>query len=291
MQLPQGASTTQVDFDGGRLAGMLTQPPDTPQGRILVAGATGVPQRFYRHFAAWLAMEHRQSVLTFDYSGFGASARTLTRDCTATMVDWGLRDVSAALGALQAYTVSGPTVLIGHSLGGLLLSRMPGLLGVDKIICVASGPVHLGDHPWPYRALATSFWYGHGPLMVRALGYLPGRLSGFGTDLPASVYWQWRKWCIRKGSFATDDSVPAAAEPAFCGHARFVASADDPMVPPAAVWRLMKEHPAAWHSQATLQPSVANIRTIGHLRMFSPEGRSLWPQILGPVHSGVIATD
>lgn len=270
----------RLDIDNGRLTGTLFQPSGICHGRVLIAGATGVPQSYYRHFAAWLAAFHGQTVLTFDYGGFAASARTAPRDCTATMADWGLGDVGAALDALHDHAAGGAITVIGHSLGGLLLSRLAGITRAARIICVASGPVHISDHPWPYRAVATSFWYGHAPLLVGSLGYLPGRLSGFGSDLPAGVYWQWRRWCTRKGSFAVDATFSAPTGPAFCGRAHFVATADDALVPPAAVWRLMQDYPEAWVSQATLP-------RFGHLRMFSREAQALWPTIVGPMGQGL----
>lgn len=43
-----------------------------PHLPVLIAGATDVPQQFYRGFAAWLAA-HGHDVLTFDYRGIGLS--------------------------------------------------------------------------------------------------------------------------------------------------------------------------------------------------------------------------
>lgn len=57
----------EIVADSARLAGRLFG----PSGRAAVAtvvlhGASGIPQRFYRAFAAWLAERHGASVLTYD---------------------------------------------------------------------------------------------------------------------------------------------------------------------------------------------------------------------------------
>ena len=65
---------------------------------------------------------------------------------------------------------------------------------------------------------------------------------------------------------------------AFRGHLRAVAVADDGMVPPAAVWRLMQFYPEAWKQQAVIRPRNGRI---GHIAVFAPENATHWPEILG----------
>ena len=108
------------------------------------------------------------------------------------------------------------------------------LTDVARMIVVAGGLVHHHDHPWPYRALALAFWFGHVPALVRALGYLPGRAVGFGADLPAGVYWQWRRWCTTPGSYLPETGTtlpqPRWAETGI--PVDLFAMADDDVVPP-----------------------------------------------------------
>src|SRR5690606_19925520 len=97
-----------------------------------------------------------------------------------------------------------PVWALGHSFGGLMLPFQPGARRLKRVIAVASGPVHLSDHPWPYRAAAAAFWYGPGPLAAALAGRLPGRAFGMGADIPAGVYWQWRRWCTTRGFWLAD---------------------------------------------------------------------------------------
>ena len=45
---------------------------DKPKANIILAGATGVPQAFYRRFAEYAAT-YGYNVITFDYRGIGRS--------------------------------------------------------------------------------------------------------------------------------------------------------------------------------------------------------------------------
>ena len=279
LTLAPAMETVTFRADIATLTGTLFRPAGRPRAAIVLHGATGVPARYYRHFAAWLA-EQGFACLTYDYRGTGASATRALRDETATLADWGLRDQPAAQRALEAAVDGVPLWAIGHSIGGVMVPFHEGASRLDRLVTVAAGPVHLSDHPLRWKALAHLLWHGHGLLATAALGYLPGSKLGLGTDLPAGVYWQWRRWCTTRGFYLRDIGVtlPMPDFRSFRGHLRAVAIADDGMVPPAAVWRLMQTYPEAWKSQAVIRPGS---KPIGHIAVFSPEHRAHWPAILG----------
>ncbi len=270
----------QLSFRAGyaRLRGTLYRAA-RPRAAAVLHGATGVPARYYRHFAAWLADEG-VTCLTYDYSDFGASADGHVRRSRATLRDWGLRDQPAAQAALERLCPDLPVWVIGHSIGGMMLPFQGGAGRVARLIAVAAGPVHLSDHPARWQVLARMFWYGQGPLAAALFGYLPGRALGLGADLPAGVYWQWRRWCTSRGFWLSDvgGRLPMPDFAAFRGDLRVVAVADDGMVPPRASWRLMALYPEAWKRQAVLRPVAG---PIGHIAAFAPRNAALWPQILG----------
>ena len=263
------------------LAGTLYRPSGRLRAAVVLHGATGVPHRFYRHFAEWAAAERGLAVLSYDYRDFGASAARPVRASRARMSDWGVHDQAAAQGALEALVPDVPVWVLGHSLGGLCLPFQPGAARVARLIAVASGPVHLTDHPWPYRAAAASFWFGHGAAAVRAFGHLPA-WAGPGSALPGPVFRQWRRWCTAHGFYEGDigRELPMPDWRAFRGRARFVAVADDVMAPPAAVWRLMRRYPEAHVSQRTLDPASFGLERIGHVGVLGRASRAAWPAIL-----------
>lgn len=262
------------------LRGLWIAPAD-PVAATVLHGATGVPMRFYQPFAAWLAAEHRRAVLIYDYRDFGASARGHVRDARATMIDWGLRDQAAALGELARRAGPLPMQVIGHSLGGLMLGLHPGMERVTRTVTVGAGLAHVSDHPWPFRAIARAFWHGVPPV-AEALGYLPGRLTGFGPDLPIGVWRDWRRWCLRPGNWLSDvgERLPAPEAGRVRGAMRLVAVADDVHVPPAAVWRLMALYPEAVKRQAVLRPGDHGLRRIGHIGPFARASAAVWPALV-----------
>ncbi|KIC23417.1 MULTISPECIES: alpha/beta hydrolase family protein [unclassified Leisingera] len=264
------------------LAGRLYHPAGPARAAVVLNGATGVPQGYYRHFARWLAAERQMACLTYDYRDFGASARMHPRRSQATMGDWALADQPAARTEMQRHYAGVPMYVIGHSLGAMLMPLQEGLTDVARMIVVAGGLVHHHDHPWPYRALALAFWFGHVPALVRALGYLPGRAVGVGADLPAGVYWQWRRWCTTPGSYLPETGTtlpqPRWAETGI--PVDLFAMADDDVVPPPAVWRLSDAYGDVPQRRIVLDPQQAGVQKIGHLGAFARANAALWPRLL-----------
>ncbi len=265
---------------GATLAGRLYLPPGRPRAAVVLHGATGVPMRFYRSFARWLAAERDCAVLTYDYRDFGTSARRPMRQSGATMVDWGLRDQAAALQALGRMVPGVPRWVIGHSLGGLWLGWHPQMAGVARVVTVGTGLVHIGDHRPLFRLRAMAFWHAMPPV-VAALGYLPGSL-GLGADLPRAVYRDWRRWCLRPGFHMGDvgRTLPLPDPALVQAEMRVVAVADDDWVPMAAVWRMMALYPQAVKRQLVLRPEAFGLGKIGHLGAFSRANAVVWPALV-----------
>ncbi|MGB6229956.1 MAG: alpha/beta hydrolase [Litorimonas sp.] len=274
----------RIEAEGAVLAGRLFSPDGPPRAAVLLSGATGVPQRYYRDFAHWLVRERGLAVLTYDYRDFGASQTGTLRASRANMTDWAVHDPQAARDRLAALYPDQPLWVIGHSVGALCLPLQRGLEGIARIVAVASGPVHLSDHPWHYRPIAAAFWHGPPRLATALLGYTPGRRLGLGADLPAGVYRQWRRWCLSRSFYAGDVGtalpLPAAVPPS-CAM-RVVDISDDPMIPPHVVWRLMAAYPETWRDQKVLHPAAYSLQRIGHLGAFHRRAAACWPDLIGP---------
>jgi len=275
-----GGQPVEIPVCGTRLRGRLFRPAAAPRAAIVLHAATGVPQRYYRHFVAWLAGEG-YACLTYDYRDFGASAERHPRHSRATMADWGIRDQAAAQRTLEKLVPDAPIWVIGHSLGGYMLPLQAGAARVARLITVASGPVHRSDHLYPQRLAAEALWSPPVRALTRALGYLPGRALGLGHDLPAGVYAEWRRWCTTRGFLLCDigRSLPMPDWTAMRGQAKFVALADDGMIPPPAVWRLMQFYPEAVKRQLLLRPAAYGLKAVGHVAVFAERNRALWPAI------------
>ena len=261
--------------EGATLHGRLIVPPGA-RAAAVIHPATGVPQGYYAAFAEWLARERGVAVLLYDPRGFGASTDGPVRRSRATMTDWGVRDQQAARDWLAAALPDRPLWVVGHSLGGMMLPFQTGLAGIARVVTVCSGAVHLTDHPWPYRALAASFWWGHGAALTAAVGHVPA-WSGLGAAIPGGVFRQWRLWCTSRGFHSADPALPAPDASALTCPVRMVAAADDPMCPPASVWRLMRAYPQASKEQMVLRPDE---RPIGHFGVFRRANAGLWPGLV-----------
>jgi predicted alpha/beta hydrolase len=279
--IPIAPEPLRFPAEGAVLSGALVRPAGRPRAAVVLHGATGVPMGYYRAFADWLAAERGLAVLTYDYRDFGASATGPMRGARASMVDWGLHDQAAALDRLGKLVPGVPRWVIGHSLGGLMMGFHPGMAGVERVITVASGLVHVGDHPPAFRAMARVFWHLVPPIAAAA-GYLPGRLAGFGPDLPLQVYRDWRRWCLTPGFHLHEmgGRLPLWSAERVTAQMRVIAVADDAWAPPVSVWRLMALYPQAMKRQKVLRPADFNLPGIGHLGAFSRANAVVWPALV-----------
>jgi predicted alpha/beta hydrolase len=282
MTLPETTPGTVHAFtlparDGYPLAATLFQAAGRPRGRIIVAGATGVPQRFYRRFA-----EHAQqagfTVLTLDYRGIGQSRPASLRGFDMQYTDWGKLDLAAAVDAMA----DGPLPLywVGHSYGGHALGMLPNHQRVTAAYALGVGAGWHGWMPW-YESLRVRFmWATVLPWLTRWKGYSPWAMLGIGEDLPAGVFWQWRHWC-RFPRYFFDDPASAWVHDAF-------ASVRTPLVAATALddlWAMPRSRDAFFdgYRQAPQQRrnlDPAQYGKLGHMGYFRAHAQPLWQEML-----------
>lgn len=265
-----------------KLSAKLYRPTGHPQRVVIINPATGVAAKFYAGFASWLVATQNAICLTYDYRDFGASAHRHPKLSKATMVDWGVHDQQAARDFAAMEFPDLPIWVVGHSLGALCLPFQRDLERIERVITVGTGPIHVRDHPWPYQAVARGFWFGHVPLATLIAGYMPGKALRIGSDLPSGVYWQWRRWCTRSDFFARDigTQLPYPDWTGLKANMKVVAMADDDLVPPDAVWKLLRFYPAAKKTQLTLRPGDFGLARLGHIQVFAPESQPAWSTLM-----------
>lgn len=272
-------------LDGRPLAATLHAPDGPVRAAVVVLGALGVPRRYYRPFAAWLA-DRGVAVLTFDYRGCGESRTVPLRDDPATLLDWARLDAAAAIDLARARF--GDVWAVCHSFGGQALGLTP--RGLDLAGAVVSGSAN-GDLSLYPPALRATYRLRLGllPAIVAMFGYVPGRL-GVGEDLPAGVLQQWSAWC------RTPDYARGALGREATHHHRieaplhFIDIADDTLAParPCAGLR-------AWFTRAkvthrVVEPAELGLRRVGHFGLFRPGPTELiWTEILTRVTGDPIA--
>jgi predicted alpha/beta hydrolase len=263
--------------DGYVLGATRYRPAGPVRSDLVVAGATGVPQGFYRRFAEHAAQRGHQ-VLTLDYRGIGRSAPPSLRGFRMDYLDWARLDLAAAVDA--AHHAGRPLVMVGHSFGGHAFGLLPNHAQVSAFWTFATGAGWHGWMPRAERLRVLAMWHLIGPLSTRIAGYLPWRRLGMGEDLPIDVYRQWKHWCSYPRYFF-DDPAQADLAPRFAAvRTPMVAvnALDDHWAPPRSRDAFMAAYQGAPWTGVDVDPATHG--PIGHMGYFRPSAVALWQQAL-----------
>ena len=272
-----------VAADGFRLSAN-NYPASSPlRGRIVVAGATGVPQRFYRRFALFAAARGH-ATLTLDYRGIGQSCPASLRGFRMDYRDWARLDLAAAIEHAQRQPgPPSPLFVVGHSYGGHAFGLLPRPDVVAGLYTFATGAGWHGWMPPLERLRVLGMWRLLGPLLTRWKGYLPWSMLGMGEDLPLDVYRQWREWCRHPRYFFDDPALAAEVTASFDRVRTPIVAAnalDDHWAPPASRDAFMAGYRNAPWRALDIDPATAGLGPIGHMGYFRPQAEPLWHVVL-----------
>lgn len=255
-------------------------------GRLIVAGATGVPQRFYSRFAQFAA-DQGIEVWTLDYRGIGLSRPPQLEKLRMNYLDWARQDLTALLDHVTACG-DGPLWMVGHSYGGHAFGLLPGNERVQRFATLATGAGWHGWMPPLEQWRVRLMWHVLGPMIVRAKGYLAWSLLGMGEDLPRDVFYQWRHWCQWPRYFFDDPAMPEVSAQFARVHTPILAinASDDKWAPPASRDAFMAGYRNAPVQSLTIEPRSLGMPAIGHMAYFRPQASGLWQQILDWLQTG-----
>lgn len=112
---PAAAAETLIlnPHDGVPITALRYAANGPVRGHLVVAGATGVPQLFYKAFAEF-ASAHGYTTLTLDYRGIGLSRPASLKGFRMAYLDWAHQDLAAAVDAMAHESL--PLFMVGHSL-------------------------------------------------------------------------------------------------------------------------------------------------------------------------------
>jgi predicted alpha/beta hydrolase len=265
--------------DGYPITAIVYSSAQPVRGHVVVAGAVGVPQRFYRACAEFAASSG-YSTLTFDYRGIGLSAPTSLAGFEMEYFDWGRLDLAAAVDAMSTRDV--PLYIVAHSFGGHLFGMLPNHERVTAFYTFGTGA---GWHGWMspierMKVLGMSRLVG--PLLTRWRDYLPASVLGLGEDLPLAFYERWREWCRHPNYFFGDASAHYLTKSFDAIRAPIMAanSIDDRWAPPKSRDAFMAGYRNATRHTLDLDPRALGMRTIGHRGYFKPSATALWRSAL-----------
>lgn len=276
--MPEPASITFTAADGTALAGTRYPAAAPHQGRLVVAGATAVPQGFYRRFAEFAAAQGLET-LCFDYRGIGQSRPASLRGYRMDLLDWGRQDLAAAIDLMD--DGDGPLYLIGHSYGGHALGLLPNQARIAASVFFGTGAGWHGWMPPLERLKVQLMWNLVLPPLTRWKGYCPWQMLGLGEDLPLDVFRQWRHWCRFPHYFFDDPAVPEIAQEFARVRSPILAvnALDDLWALPASRDAFLQGYRNAAISRRDLDPR-AHGGAIGHMGYFRSHAQPLWQQAL-----------
>ncbi len=265
--------------DGYELGGSLFEAAE-PTGAVLLAGATGVPARFYRPFARWLAEHRNLTCLTFDFRGIATSLHGPLSTSKARLQDWGQLDLPAALDTLGAHA-KGPTYLVGHSAGGQLVGLMPNVHQLKRIVQVAGSSGYFGNLSPRMHLTARLLMQAYLPVSTRVVGYGACKILGWGEDLPTEVARQWTKWCASPGYVenAFGDTVHSHAYGEIKAPILNLSFVDDTIATAANIEDLLRLFPSAPIERRHFGADDVQGRAIGHIGFFRSGNKDLWPEV------------
>lgn len=272
--------TLQTD-DGYPITALRYTATAPLRGNLVVAGATGVPQLFYRNFANFAASKG-YTTLTLDYRGIGLSKPATLRGFRMHYMDWARQDLSAAVDAMAGDTV--PLFMIGHSFGGHAFGLLPNHRRVARFYTFATGAGWHGWMPAAEQLKVQLMWRVLGPLLTRWKGYLPWSKLGMGEDLPLSVYQEWKHWCSYPRYFFDDPSMGLQVQDLFDGVTTPIIAAnatDDLWAPPASRDAFMAGYRYTDMQAVDIDPKGRGLGAIGHMGYFRRQSQPLWEDALG----------
>jgi predicted alpha/beta hydrolase len=268
--------------DGTPLVGTVFEPTQSASGNaslIIIGGAAGVPSRFYARFANYLA-DLGHPVLSYDYRGIGLSRAGSLKGANIRMRDWCATDTPGAIDwATRAYP-GRPLHWLGHSLGGFATGLAHNNAAIARQLSIAtlSGYWRLLSSPERYR---VRFLMGLvAPVVVRAVGYLPGWMMG-GEDMPGPAFLEWTGWCMDPRFMFGDPTLTEVKYlDQFRAPIRFAQIEDDIWGTQAAVRHIASHFTAnAERSIWTIRLADVGGKPIGHHGFFREQFRdTLWRQ-------------
>lgn len=256
--------------------------PEQSNGKvILINSATGVKQKYYEHFATFLA-DKGFHAYTYDYRGIGQSRPKSLRSSKATMQEWGLIDYHTMLQNVFSTHRQSKVIVIGHSVGGQLVGLSPLTQKVDSVVMVGAQTPYIKNYTGILQQVKLRwFWYFLIPFFTRLVGYFPAKKLGLFEDLPAGVAYQWASWAKTPGYMFHD--LPDAIEKftSVQVHALMISFSDDRIAPPLAVKELMRFYTRIKWSHWELKPEDILAKDIGHFGFFKKRmEETLWKEML-----------
>lgn len=270
--------------DNYPLTASLFHPDGDCKTIVQIHSGTGIPQKLYAHFAAFLA-SNGITAISFDYRGVAESAPDTLKGFQAEVLDWGKLDMTGVFDWVIENYPEHKKIIVGHSMGGQLVGLMENHKFIDQLFLIASSTGYWRDMSSPYKWLPAFFWYFLIPLQLRVYGYVNAMKVRQGENLPKGVAQQWREWCLRPDYFEPD--LEDKMQPHYFNDIdipiKAIRVSDDPLANDITSSKLLKYYGNAQIEVEVLEPEAYELDKIGHTGFFSRKMKSRWVQFLDEV--------
>lgn len=236
---------------------------------VIIASATAVPRRFYRHLAEHLN-RWGATVVTFDYRGVGESRPASLVGFEADFSQWGSLDIKGVLRWAREQNPS-RLFLVGHSAGGQVaaLADEP----VDAMVTVSSQSGYWKLQGGTQKLAVCFHMHVTFPILSKLFGYMPWSRLGSSEDLPKGVALQWARWCRHPHYLFGDTSLDLSLYQRFTAPILAYSIDDDPWGTRASVDSMMGHYPNV--ERRHLKPG----HKLGHFGYFRKHSAELWAEI------------
>jgi predicted alpha/beta hydrolase len=275
-----------------RLPSNQLAPQSKPRDVVIINPATSVRCRYYFRFAQYL-FEQGFDVITYDYRGIGESKPNSLRGFHASWVVWGERDFEAVLQDTVKRYAEQKMLVVGHSIGGVLIGLAPSNHLISRIFTMGSQQAYWPDYLSGQKLGMILKWHGAMPLIAMTLGYLPAKRLGWMEDTPKQVAMNW----ARMGRHLIPSIVKSPQQQQIMKR-RFeqvkapimaFGAEDDPFGTPVALNRLLDLYVASNRQHVRIDSEKTNHPPIGHFAFFNDRFKEiLWPITLNWLQNGTV---
>ncbi len=233
---------------------------------LIINAATGVSQQLYHHYATYM-MNNGYMVLTYDYRGIAASRPASLRGFKASFRDWGQLDFHRAVEYVKDNFSTHKIVVLGHSIGGVLVGTSKNIQAISGIITIGSQPAFYKDwNPFSKKIKFYFLWHLFFPTLNEVFGYVPGKKLKLIEDIPYGVMKDWHQ--RRKSPDITKQFSKAGCSlffDSYKGKLLTIGITDDQIGTAVAIQRIHDLFSHAEKEQLVLTGSSA----VGHFGFFS----------------------
>lgn len=274
-----------------RLAPLASRVDHKPRDVVIINPATSVRCRYYFRFAQYL-FDQGFDVITYDYRGIGESKPKSLRGFKASWVIWGEYDFEAVLQITAKRFTQQKILVVGHSIGGVLIGLAPSNHLISRIFTMGSQQAYWRDYLSSNKLGMVVKWHALMPLIANTVGYLPAKRLGWMEDTPKDVALNW----ARMGPHLIPSIIKSVHQQQII-KLRFAqikapmmafGAEDDPFGTTIALNRLLDLYVSSDRHHVRIDPTSFNHPTVGHFSFFNDRFKdTLWPISLNWLLNGI----